>query len=284
MMLSTESMKLVLMCVVLKSVYGIPIDNDDAIDLSSYRSQLHGQPDNKFGEMLRNWNATNTGNPEELGPYMEGDILVPINQSPTPRNGMVSQSYRWPNAVIPYEIVGPYDSRSVSMIQNAMNVYQQKTCIKFRRRTSNDRDYISIQNGQSGCWSSIGRIGGAQTVNLQAPACTTVVGTVLHEFMHSAGFMHEQNREERDQYITIQYPNIQRGYESNFMKAQKGQTSGFGVGYDYGSVMHYSATAFSTNGKPTIVTKVSLMLRTSCLFKIVGDDGYFHWIFVILLN
>lgn len=103
----------------------------------------------------------------------------------------------------------------------------------------------------------IGRIGGAQTVNLQSPACTTLLGTVLHEFMHSAGFLHEQNREERDQYININYQNIQRGYESNFVKAQKGSTSGFGVGYDYGSVMHYSPTAFSTNGQPTIVTKVN---------------------------
>lgn len=73
----------------------------------------------------------------------------------------------------------------------------------------------------------------------------------------TAGFLHEQNREERDQYINIQYQNIQRGYEQNFQKAQKGSTSGFGVGYDYGSVMHYSANAFSVNGQPTIVTKVT---------------------------
>lgn len=93
-------------------------------------------------------------------------------------------------------------------------------------------------------------------MNLQSPACTTKVGTVLHEFMHAAGFMHEQNREERDQYIDVVYPNIMRGYESNFMKAPKGQTSGYGVGYDYGSVMHYSEKAFSANGQPTIRTKV----------------------------
>lgn len=252
-----ESVKLMVILMVLSGgVCGFPLDDTNEIDLAPYGGQLYGHPDGAFGEQLRNWNASqNKSNPEELGPYYEGDMLVPINRN-APRNGMVSKSYRWPNAIIPYEIVGPYDSRTMNMIQNAMNVYHQKTCIKFRRRTSNDRDYISIQNGQSGCWSSIGRVGGAQTVNLQAPACTTVVGTVLHEFMHSAGFMHEQNREERDQYINIMYPNIQRGYESNFVKAQKGQTSGFGVGYDYGSVMHYSATAFSANGKPTIVTKV----------------------------
>lgn len=251
----SELVRFLLISVVFNAVCGLPIDDtDEEIDLSAFGLKLYGTPDTKTGELLKEWNETNMSNPEELGSYLEGDILVPINQ--TARNGMVSKSYRWSNAIIPYEIVGSFDSRSMNLIQNAMNVYHQKTCIKFQRRTAKDRDYISIQNAQSGCWSSIGRVGGAQTVNLQSPACTTVIGTVLHEFMHSAGFLHEQNREERDQHINIMYSNIQRGYESNFMKANKGSTSGFGVGYDYGSVMHYSASAFSSNGKPTIVTKV----------------------------
>lgn len=233
-------------------------EESDVIDLSAYGLKF-GQPDMQTGELLKNWQPTDNGsNPEELGSYMEGDILFPMNHSTNSRNGMVAQSYRWPNAVIPYEIVGSFDARSMNNIENAMNVYHKQTCIKFQRRTARDRDYISIQNAQSGCWSSVGRVGGGQTVNLQSPACTTKVGTVLHEFMHAAGFLHEQNREERDQYIDVVYPNIMRGYESNFMKAQKGSTSGFGVGYDYGSVMHYSPTAFSANGQPTIRTKVNI--------------------------
>lgn len=247
--------------VIITSIYhfvsSFPIEESEPIDLSSFGLNVFGEPNAKTGEILRKWEPSDQSNPEELGSYFEGDILFPVNQSSGARNGMVAKGYRWPNGVIPYEITGSFDSRSMNLIQNAMNVYHQKTCIKFQRRTARDRDYINIQNAQSGCWSSIGRIGGAQTVNLQSPACTTLMGTVLHEFMHSAGFLHEQNREERDQFINIQYQNIQRGYESNFVKAQKGSTSGFGVGYDYGSVMHYSANAFSVNGQPTIVTKVN---------------------------
>lgn len=68
-------------------------------------------------------------------------------------------------------------------------------------------------------------------------------------------FLHEQNREERDRFVTIKSNNIKPGYEVNFAKAKAGETSGFGVTYDYGSVMHYSSTAFSKNNKPTIEAK-----------------------------
>ena len=69
--------------------------------------------------------------------------------------------------------------------------------------------------------------------------------------------MHEQNREERDDYVTIQTKNIKPGYENNFDKAPVGMTSGQGVTYDYGSVMHYSPHAFSSNGNPTITSKIN---------------------------
>lgn len=74
--------------------------------------------------------------------------------------------------------------------------------------------------------------------------------------MHACGFTHEQNREERDQYVDIIRNNIKAGYENNFEKVSPGTTSGFGTTYDYGSVMHYSDHAFSNNGQATIVNKV----------------------------
>lgn len=47
------------------------------------------------------------------------------------------------------------------------------------------------------------------------------------------------------------------GKESNFEKAQSETVDNQGIGYDYGSVMHYSSDAFSRNGQPTIEPKVS---------------------------
>lgn len=143
----------------------------------------------------------------------------------------------------------------MQMIEDAINQYHKNTCIRFVPHMG-ERDYISIESSSSGCWSSVGRVGGKQEVNLQMPGCTTKVGTIVHELMHALGFLHEQNRSERDDWVRIQTQNIQRGTENNFAKAKAGTTDGFGVQYDYGSVMHYSAKAFSSNGQDTIVAKV----------------------------
>ncbi|KAG8301737.1 hypothetical protein J6590_046865 [Homalodisca vitripennis] len=73
--------------------------------------------------------------------------------------------------------------------------------------------------------------------------------------MHALGFLHEQNRWERDKHVTVNYNNIQDGRQNNFEKAKKQETDAQGVSYDYHSIMHYSENAFSRNGQPTIVPK-----------------------------
>lgn len=142
-------------------------------------------------------------------------------------------------------------------IKDAMREYHTHTCIKFVQRLPSDPDYLFIQNRNTGCWSSVGRVGGRQEVNLQSPGCTTKVGTVMHELMHALGFMHEHNREDRDGFVDILMGNVKPGYENDFQKAAAGSTNSFGVPYDYGSLLHYSPTAFSRNGQPTIQARQS---------------------------
>ncbi|XP_026685465.1 zinc metalloproteinase nas-13-like [Diaphorina citri] len=141
------------------------------------------------------------------------------------------------------------------MIRSAIADYHKLTCIKFVPRTSADRDYIYFNNGNTGCWSSVGRVGGRQEVNLQSGGCLSKKGTIEHEMMHALGFLHEQNRSDRDKFITVNYNNIQSGRENNFEKAKKDYADALGVGYDYRSVMHYSPNSFSRNNLPTIEPK-----------------------------
>lgn len=44
--------------------------------------------------------------------------------------------------------------------------------------------------------------------------------------------------------------------------------SSFGQRYDYGSIMHYDAYAFSANGNPTIVPKVMIFIKNQFFCKI----------------
>jgi hypothetical protein len=66
------------------------------------------------------------------------------------------------------------------------------------------------------------------------------------------GLWHEQSREDRDSFIRILWENVEDGQAAQFEKR-----TDFGVDlfdYDFSSIMHYDAYAFSKNGLPTIET------------------------------
>lgn len=69
---------------------------DDKIDLSHYGLRIYGEPIPSNG-MNR---VRQFGNPEENGPYLEGDLLMLING----KNGIKLESAKWKNGEIPYEI------------------------------------------------------------------------------------------------------------------------------------------------------------------------------------
>ncbi|XP_054264060.1 zinc metalloproteinase nas-15-like [Macrosteles quadrilineatus] len=216
---------------------------------------LFGMPKTESGDAVSRWSPEMDLNPEELGEYAQGDLLIPATSEREARNGLKAASTHWPKGIVPYEISPYFNQRDQSMINEAIAEYRKLTCVKWVPRTGSERDYVYITNSNTGCWSSVGRIGGRQELNLQSPGCLTKKGTVMHEMMHAIGFLHEQNRWERDKHVTVNYQNIQSGRENNFEKAKKKETDNQGVAYDYRSVMHYSANAFSRNGQPTIVPK-----------------------------
>lgn len=143
-------------------------------------------------------------------------------------------------------------AKDKNFIIEAIDRIQAKTCIKFEPRGS-QKDYISIQNSDTGCYSSIGKTGGKQVVNLQSPGCfKTKAGTAIHELLHVLGLYHEQNWSDRDEHVRINYENMFKEYEENFEKMPATKISSFGTKYNVASILHYSPYAFSKNSKKTI--------------------------------
>ncbi|XP_034827814.1 hatching enzyme 1.2-like [Maniola hyperantus] len=228
------------------------IDGDDSvIDISSLGPEAFGTPKNESGDTVAQWTESSLMNPEEMGGYAEGDILMPQFA----RNGVREQTSRWEDGIVPYRIDGAFTKDQRDMIMRAIADYHRLTCLRFVPYNG-QKDYIFVTNTDTGCWSSVGRLGGRQELNLQAPGCVSKKGTVLHELLHAVGFLHEQSRPERDDFVSIQYGNIKTGAENNFKKADSKRTADYGVSYDYNSVMHYSEYAFSKNTQKTIVPKI----------------------------
>uniref|UniRef100_A0A182QZ47 Metalloendopeptidase n=1 Tax=Anopheles farauti TaxID=69004 RepID=A0A182QZ47_9DIPT len=200
----------------------------------------------------------------ELGDNFEGDILLVEEQSVElrKRTGMYLPTFLWPDRTVPYEIVVSHftlDQRNA--IEAAMRAIEQSTCVRFVPATASTVDFVRISTGNgSGCTSFVGRVRGAQTLQLEPSAVGTgcfTHGTIIHELIHALGFYHMQSATDRDQYVDILWQNIAPGQESNFLSYGTDRIMSYGVAYDYDSVMHYDALAFSINGSPTIVPKVA---------------------------
>ncbi|XP_044151338.1 meprin A subunit beta-like [Bufo gargarizans] len=176
----------------------------------------------------------------------EGDI----KQDSRTRNAIISPQYRWP-LIVPYYLENSLEINAKGVILKAFERYRLKTCIDFKP-WNGENNYVSVFR-DNGCYSYVGMQNGKQQLSI-GPGCDTVE-IVQHEVLHALGFYHEQSRSDRDDYVTILWKNIQFGMDHNFFSYSDTETTFLGVPYDYTSVMHYSSTAFSATGNPTLQTK-----------------------------
>ncbi|XP_055344455.1 hatching enzyme 1.2-like [Paramacrobiotus metropolitanus] len=201
-------------------------------------------------------NEVDAGADEDQFSLFEGDIAGYQPTEGALYSGVTKGENLWPDRTIPYEISNVYSAKDKQTILNAIHDFQQKTCIRFRPKQAGDEYSIYIDHMRSGCFAFWGRqthsqlryhnrgtgLRNQQLVNLQRNGCLGH-GTIQHELMHTVGFLHEQSRKDRDDYVDILWQNIQPGKDDQFRKQSDSDAQG--TPYDFGSVMHYHKDAFS---------------------------------------
>ena len=119
--------------------------------------------------------------------------------------------------------------------------------ISFRPKKASDTDYVRIVDDKSSNWpvcsASYGYTAGhIHRMNLRVDKHCYAATVTVHEFLHIIGLMHEHQRPDRDDYVWIDFDNIQPDYHSAFNKCDDCKT--YNVPYDPKSIMHYPAKAF----------------------------------------
>mmetsp|Transcript_21806 Transcript_21806/g.26705 ORF Transcript_21806/g.26705 Transcript_21806/m.26705 type:complete len:572 (-) Transcript_21806:425-2140(-) len=180
--------------------------------------------------------------------------LQTIAKNMLPERRWTERNFDGSRAVIPYFITPKdFDTDEMQQIEEALQELEAQTgCLSFVKKSSETTNYIWFKRQGNVCQSSnVGTRDGTVFITL-GKSCMTE-GIIVHEVMHTLGFFHEHTRVDRDLFVTINFDNILPGSIRQFNIIQAADT--LDSPYDYGSVMHYKATAFAKEGTTTIRPK-----------------------------
>jgi hypothetical protein len=164
------------------------------------------------------------------------------------------RSKLWPSHQIPVAFSVGFPEALKVEVQKAIKYMNAETVIEFVNAEEGlDQDLIIFQErAGSPCASYLGRTGGYQPIYMNS-ACKAQ--DVLHEMMHALGFVHEQQREDRDGSLKILWENIDEFFAFNFAILPDSMVhpyEGSVFRLDFNSIMMYPETAFADKGKKSM--------------------------------
>lgn len=184
---------------------------------------------------------------------VQGDLVVgsPVDENPEMTGLVVMPKLdTWKTSVIAFYIQ--------PNVQNPERIYQalemfNGTAVQFVPYTDQE-DVLVFEDSTGICKSYVGRVGGKQPIWIP-PGCGAT--EVAHEIMHALGFVHEQNRTDRDQYIRVIEDNIKPDFKDNFEKLPNELMSLSALdSFDFESIMIYPPDMFANSHQPTMVPAI----------------------------
>lgn len=163
----------------------------------------------------------------------------------------------WTSNVVPYEFAANVTPANQIIARKAMAEVSAVCGVIFiPNSTIPNRVRFNASTVNN---SAVGMIGGVQIINITSWAVKYIV---VHEIMHALGFLHEQQRPDRDNFVTINWGNISQtgcpGSGCTILGSSCAcnfdivNTAATPTTYDFLSIMHYGRTAFTSNGADTI--------------------------------
>ncbi|KIH61816.1 astacin [Ancylostoma duodenale] len=117
------------------------------------------------------------------------------------------------------------------LFEEAIKAWKDYTCIGFKK-VKYEKSAILVENTGPYC-SHSGKPGQEQWLNI---GCGDFTG-VAHEVGHALGLEHTHSRPDRDQYLTVNWTNVET-FRAQYEKKAGNTTDYRGILYDYGSIMH----------------------------------------------
>ena len=184
-------------------------------------------------------------------PNSSAKVLSPVLPEKAPLAIGSSRIRKWPNNTVVYKM-GNLTADMRDRFEQAMNEWSSKTNVRFVEHTTQN-DYVNIEPTGDACFCGVASLGvqnfqgrrGFLRFGSRAP-----LSVVIHEIGHTLGFIHEQNRSDRDNVITVNFDNITQGGADQYFKSDA--SINLTDNLDPLSIMMYSNNTFGNGNGPTM--------------------------------